>query len=100
MNTEEKLKQGCGLEFIGIAYRNRCGQIEDLKHQDSILLCTTCKAKLTQHQEDKKKFKKLIEKIQKKQYNEFVKTTKVKLNNGYKDWAITAEDLKEGVDEL
>ena len=37
---------GCGKEFIWIEYLNDkriCGQIEDLKHSDNIILCPECK---------------------------------------------------------
>ena len=39
-------KKGCGKEFVWIPYLNDkriCGQIEDLKHIDHILLCPKCK---------------------------------------------------------
>ena len=43
--TPQKTKQGCGKEFMYIPFLNDkriCGQIEDLKHSDNILLCPSC----------------------------------------------------------
>jgi len=36
-------KKGCGKEFTYLNNKKICGQIEDLKHSDNILLCDECK---------------------------------------------------------
>ena len=41
----EENKQGCGKEFMWIKHLNDkrvCGQFEDLKHSDHIILCPDC----------------------------------------------------------
>lgn len=42
----DKKSKGCGKEFMWIDYlkdKRICGQIEDLKHSDHIILCPECK---------------------------------------------------------
>ena len=48
MKTIKELKAGCGKERVTKwdSKPYRCGQIEDLKHSDSILLCEECKLKI------------------------------------------------------
>jgi len=39
--------------------------MENLKHSDHVLLCSTCQAKLSQAQEDEKRFNNFVEKLKK-----------------------------------
>lgn len=49
----------------------------------------------------KNKILKLIDKEAKRQYNEFVKVTKIKLQpNGWKDWKIDRIKLKKVIEDL
>ena len=53
MNKEE-IKKGCGKEFMWIPYlkdKRICGQIEDLKHSDNIILCPSCQEKMKEVKE-------------------------------------------------
>ena len=58
INSEiKKHKEGCREEFMWIKYLNDkriCGQIEDLKHSNHIILCFKCKAKLEAYENVKK----------------------------------------------
>lgn len=51
-----KLKElkGCGKKVEWFCRYYSCGEFEDLKHQDHIILCSICKAKLQQHKETSK----------------------------------------------
>ena len=59
----EELERGCKREFRWIHTLDNykiCGQIEDLKHSDSIILCHECEIRLD---ERKKADKEFLEKI-------------------------------------
>ena len=48
-NKIKEIEKGCGKEFMWIGFlkdKRICGQIEDLKHSDNIILCPICKEKL------------------------------------------------------
>ena len=59
MKTLTEINKGCGKIFIR-EYKRQCGQIEDLKHSDSILLCPQCQALLEQKENDLLKINTLI----------------------------------------
>jgi hypothetical protein len=49
MKTKEDIKKGCGKIFMWIEClkdERRCGQMEDLKHSEHIILCPSCRTKL------------------------------------------------------
>lgn len=49
--TTTQLKKGCGKKFMWIEYlkdKRICGQIEDLKHSEHIILCQDCNSRLEQ----------------------------------------------------
>ncbi len=58
MDRKEELKKGCGKIFMYIKYFNDkrvCGQMEDLKHSEHIILCPECEAELKGIEETEKR---------------------------------------------
>jgi len=63
MNRKEEILKGCGKMFIWIDYlkdERRCGQIEDLKHSEHIILCPTCQARLDERTRAEQDFLKIL----------------------------------------
>jgi len=96
MNSyEEKLKQGCGKEFIFCDNDANCGDDFEYEEKVKVILCLECKARFEGFQKAKELFKKMIEGWRDK----IIKNTKKRIPKAeYYD--IYDEDFKEFLKEL